>query len=217
DLEKNYQKSIYLDRPFYSPLAKYAGGLSLSKVFYKDSIPNEYLKNISANIKYNFYDVWLGRAFRISDPDEKNITNFITSLRYSVTNYKENLTKQYDPEGLYTDQQFLLGSLSIASSQYKQTKYLFNYGLIEDVNEGKNFSITGGLQWKNQIVRPYAGAEFSLGKFVNENYLGIKLEWGTFFNGNDLEQSVFRIEGMFFSKVFEYRNWKFRQFFNPEL
>lgn len=217
DLEKNHQKSVYIERPFYSPLTKYAGGVTLSKIFFKDSIPDLLSQNVNTNIKYNVYDAWLGRAFRISKPEEKNITNFITSLRYNVINYKESPLQIYDPERLYTDQRLLLGSLSIASSQFKQTKYLFNYDIVEDVNEGKTFSITGGLQWKNQIIRPYFGAEFSVGKFVNENYLGINIEWGTFFNGNNLEQSVFRIEGLFFSKIYEYRNWKFRQFFSPEL
>jgi len=217
DLEKNHQKSVYIDRQFYSPLTKYAGGINLTKVFYKDSIPNLTNENLITNIKYNFYDAWFGRAFRISKPEEKKITNLITSLRYNITNYIETPLPIYDPEQIYTDQKMFLGSIAISSSQFKQTKYLFNYGLIEDVNEGKNFALTGGLQWKNQIIRPYVGAKFSLGKFVNENYYGLNMEWGTFFNGNNLEQSVFKIEGMFFSKVFEYRDWKFRQFFSPEL
>lgn len=217
DFAKNHQKSVYVERPFYSPLAKYAGGITLSKIFYKDSIPDVNNNYEFTNIKYNVYDVWVGRAFRISKPEEKNITNFITSLRYNVINYIENPIPSNDPEGLYTDQRFLLGSLAISSSQYKQTKYLFNYGLIEDVNYGKNFSITGGLQWKNRILRPYIGAEFSIGKFVNDDYFGVNIEWGTFYNGSKAEQSVLSIKGMFFSRIYEYRNWKFRQFFNPEL
>jgi len=217
DLNKNYQKSVYIDRPFYSPLAKYAGGASLNKRFFKDSIPDITDGNLITNIKYNYYDMWFGKATRISKLEEKNITNLITSLRYSVTNYKENPLEKYDPDRLYTDSRTLIGSISLASSRYIQTKYLFNYGIIEDVNEGKNISITGGLQWKNQIIRPYLGAEFAIGKFVNNNYLGIKAEWGTYFNGNNLEQSVFKIEGLFFSKVYEYRDWKFRQFFSPEI
>lgn len=217
DFAKNHQKSVYVERPFYSPLAKYAGGITLSKIFYKDSIPDVNNNYEFTNIKYNVYDVWVGRAFRISKLEEKNITNFITSLRYNVINYIENPIPSNDPEGLYTDQRFLLGSLAISSSQYKQTKYLFNYGLIEDVNYGKNFSITGGLQWKNRILRPYIGAEFSIGKFVNDDYFGVNVEWGTFYNGSKAEQSVLSIKGMFFSRIYEYRNWKFRQFFNPEL
>ena len=217
DFAKNHQKSVYIQRPFYSPLTKYAGGATLSKIFYKDSIPDITNNNQITNIKYNIYDVWFGRAFRISKTNDKNITNLITTLRYNVVNYKENPIPTNDPEGVYSDQQFVLGSVAISSSQYKQTKYLFNYGLIEDVNYGKNFSITGGLQWKNQILRPYLGAEFSLGKFVNDNYLGINVEWGTFFNANKPEQSVLSVKGMFFSRIYEYRNWKFRQFFNPEL
>lgn len=223
DFSKNHQKSVYLDRPFYSPLAKYAGGVTMSKIFYKDSIPDLLNKNQIGNqnqftnIKYNIYDLWFGRAFRISKPEEKNITNLITALRYNVTNYIENPLPSNDPEGLYTDQRFLLGSIAISSSQYRQTKYLFNYGLIEDVNYGKNISITGGLQWKNRIVRPYLGTEFSIGDFVNDHFLGVNIEWGTFFNGNKADQSVFKVKGMFFSKIYEYKDWKFRQFFNPEL
>lgn len=219
DLDDNYQKSVYINRPFYSPLAKLAGGINLTKRFYKDSIPDLTNKNKNTNIKYNSYDFWVGNSIRLFEKEnqDKVITNFVTSLRYNLVDYKETPLPIFDPEGLYTDQEMILGSIGISSLNFVQDKYLFNYGIIEDVSVGKVFSITGGLQWKNGVRRPYIGTKLSMGKYTNAGFFGSDIQWGTFFNGNNLEQSVFRMEGLYFSKLFELGRWKFRQFFNPEI
>lgn len=219
DLDQNYQKSFYIDRPFYSPLTKFAGGVNITKRFYRDSIPDLNNKNQITNFKYNFYDFWLGNSIRLfeRENEDKVITNFITSARYYVTDYKEGPLPINDPNGLYTNQKTILASFGISSLNYVQDKYIFNYGIIEDVSVGKIFSITGGLQWKNGIRRPYVGTKLSMGKYTNIGFLGANFQWGTYFNGNNLEESVFRAEGLYFSKVMELGRWKFRQFFNPEI
>lgn len=217
DFKKNYQKSIYADRPFYSPLTKYAGGINATQTYYKDSIPKQFNKHEYLGIKYNSYDFWIGRSFRINNSNNAEITNFITALRYNVINYSESPSFDFDPYRLYTGHQMILGSIAIASNQYKQTKYLFNYEIIEDIGIGKIFSITGGVQWKNQIQRPYIGTKFALGKYINNHFYGIQAEWGSFFNNYKPEQSVFKIDASYFSKAFSVGNWKIRQFINTQL
>lgn len=217
DFLKNYQKTLYLSRPFYSPQTKYAGGITASQYFLKDSIPDIKKKSIIANFKYNLYDFWFGRAFRISKDDSTEITNLVASLRYNVINYKERPKDDYIPESLYSNHQMVLGSLAISSNQYIQTKYLFNYGIIEDIAVGKTFSITGGYQWRDFTNRPYIGTKFALGKYINNHFYGINTEWGSYFNQSHLEQTVFRTDLLYFSKAFEYKDWKFRQFINAEI
>lgn len=217
DFEKHFQKSIYIDRPFYSPLSKYAGGLAISQTFYRDSLPDMSNNFVYTNLRYNLYDAWVARSFRIKNTNSKEITNFVTAIRYSVTNYKEKPSLIYDPKELYSNQQLFLGSIALTSNQYVKTKFLFNYGIIEDISVGSVFSVTGGFQRKNEKNRPYLGAKFSMGKYINQHFYGFETEWGSFFNEQNLEQTVFRVEGLYFSKAFEIKNWKIRQFINAQV
>ena len=217
DFKKNYQKTLYVNRQFYSPLTKYAGGATITQFYYKDSIPDRLDKFKLIGIKYNLYDVWAGRAFRINKKNPKTITNLVTALTYNVIDYKENPSKEFDPEGLYSSSKIVLGSLAITSNEYKQTRFLFNNGIIEDIAVGKIFSVTGGLQWKNNIQRPYLGAKFALGKYHKEHFYGIITEWGSYFNKSKQEQTVFRADALYFSKAYEYKEWKIRQFVNAQI
>lgn len=220
DLGNNYVKTISLNRNFYSPLTKWAGGFSYNQTFYKDSVPNILKDNFDiSNFKYNYSNIWGGYSVRLYEKYKKQrvITNLITSARFYNVNYKEQPTLLYDPYSFYSDNSTLLFSSSISSFNYVKDQYIFYDNIIEDIAVGKNLGITTGLQWKNNVRRPYLGAQLSFGDYYNTGYFGGSIQWGTFFNGNQLEESVFRFEGMYFSKVFQLGNWKFRQFFNPEI
>ncbi len=217
DYLKNYQKTLYANRPFYTPLTKYAGGITATQNFLRDSIPDANKESIIARFKYNTYDFWIGRAFRMNKNNSTEITNLVASLRYNVINYNEKPNENFVPISLYTNHRMMLGSLSISSNKYVQTKYLFNYGIIEDIAVGKQFSITGGYQWREEKNRPYVGAKFALGNYINEHFYGISTEWGSYFNQEKLEQTVFRTDLLYFSKAFEIKDWKFRQFVNAEI
>ncbi len=219
DLDKNVSKGIYAERNFYSPLAKWAGGISINDTYYKDSIPNLIIEKDKQDIKYTYYDIWAGRSFHLFDKykDVKIRTNLITSIRYYNQNYKQTPQIEFDPEQFYSDQQMVLATIGVSSINYVQDKYIFNYDRIEDVAVGKIISVVGGLHYKNGIRRPYLGSKVSIGKYTRSGYFGGEIQWGTYFNGNNLEQSVIRLEGIYFSRLWEWGNWKFRQFINPEI
>src|SRR5690606_26546323 len=148
--------------------------------------------------------------------NQRIITNLITSVRYYNQNYSEQPTQLYDPYHFYSDNKNLLVSAHISSFNYVKDQYIFYDNIIEDIAVGKTLGITTGLQWKNNLRRPYLGAKLAFGDYFRTGYFGGSIQWGTYFNRRTLEESVFRIEGMYFSKVFQLGNWKFRQFFNPE-
>lgn len=220
DLADNYVKTIAVNRNFYSPLTKWAGGISYNQTFYRDSVPNVLKETFDiSNFKYNYTNIWGGYSMRLYEKykNQRIITNLITSVRFFNVNYSEQPTQLYDPYSFYSDNKTVLASTSISSFNYVKDQYIFYDNIIEDIAVGKNLGITTGIQWKNNIRRPYLGAHLSFGDYFKTGYFGGSIQWGTFFNGKELEQSVFRLEGMYFSKVFQLGNWKFRQFFNPEL
>ena len=220
DLLENYTKQFYVNRSFYSPLARWAGGFTMYQSFVRDSVPN--LENIrrNSNFKSNNFDTWIGHStplyYRYNNV-HKVQTNLITSIRYFSRNYTEHPTAEYDPYNFFSDQQLYLATVGMASVNYVQDKYIFYSDIIEDIAVGKTFMLTVGTQRKNKINRTYVGAQFALGKYTRHGYFGGSVQWGTFINNKDFEEGVFRAEGLYFSKLYQLGKWKFRHFFNPEI
>ncbi|HLW63134.1 MAG TPA: hypothetical protein VKY33_07000 [Flavobacterium sp.] len=220
DLEENYVKQIYANRSFYSPLTRWAGGATVYQSFSRDSVPNlEGIRKLSS-FKFIDVDLWGGHSiplyYRFNNMHRVQ-TNLITSARFFSRNYTESPVNEYDPFNFYSDQQLYLGTIGLASINYVQDKYIFYYDIIEDIAVGKTFMLTGGMQRKNKINRLYLGAKFALGKYTKSGYFGGEVQFGTYFNNRDLEESVFRAEGIYFSELYKLGKWKFRHFFNPEI
>lgn len=218
DLAENYVKTVYAERPFYSPLARWAGGITFNQTFYKDSIPN--LDNVYKleHFKSNYFDVWAGHSFPLFErvKNVRVITNLVTSFRYFSRDYTESPPGEFDPYNYFSDSKLYLATVGLNSINYVQDRFIFNYDRIEDIAVGKIFSVTAGQQRKNKINRLYLGTRFALGRYNPSGYFGGEVQWGTYFNGNNLEESVLRVQGVYFSKVWHWGRWRFRQFFNPE-
>ncbi|UUV20716.1 BamA/TamA family outer membrane protein [Paenimyroides aestuarii] len=220
DLLGNYTKQIYANRRFFTPMTRLAGGFTLLQNASKDSVPNLEGKRLLQSFKSNDLDVWLGHSkplyYRYNNL-HKVQTNLVTSLRFFNRNYTEQPIGEYDPYNFYTDQKLYLATVGLASINFVQDRYIFYYDVIEDIAVGKTFMVTAGMQRKNNINRPYIGAKFSLGKYTSSGYFGGEVQWGSFMNGNHLEEGVLRIEGLYFSKLYQWGKWRFRHFFNPEI
>ncbi len=219
DLEENYIKSWNVERPFYSPYAKWAGGAQFYQRFYRDSLPDANKKYSMQNFKYNIKDFWLGYSLPISKKlgPESEITNLISSVRYFRQKYTDRPTFDYDTLSFYSNQKLYLASIGISSVNYVQDKFLYNYDIIEDVQVGKLFAITGGMQEQNGKRRSYFGAQFALGRYTRYGYLSTNIEWGSYFYGKNPEQSAFKIEVTYFTKLMHMGNWRFRHFVQPQL
>lgn len=220
DVWQNYVKGVVVDRPFYSPYTKWAGGASVSQRFQRDSLPNQTQDKYSfESIKYNTYDYWAGYSIPLfkSYKDKPVITNLRTSLRYVQQNFSKTPNEIYDPLEYYRDQRTYLASVSLSSINYVQDRYIFSYDLIEDVQVGKVFAITGGMKDQYSKRRAYFGAKFSMGGYTRLGYFAGNIEWGSYFFGNKAEQGAFKVEGTYFTKLFMMGNWRFRHFFIPQL
>ncbi len=149
--------------------------------------------------------------------EEARTTNLILSSRFIRTRYYEKPSETYDPFHSYSNEDFYLAGIGISSRKYFQDKYIFNYGVTEDVPLGKVYGLTGGYQVRNHTGRVYAGLRFSYGNYNHWGYMSCNFEYGTFFRASRTEQSVFTAGVNYFTDLFEIGNWKFRQFVKPQL
>lgn len=219
DFDESYLKEIGSERTFFSPLTRYAGGISFQQRFYIDSIPDAGQVNIGRNFKYENQNYWAGYSFPLfeSKKEESRITNLVTTVRYSRTNYLLRPEEVLDPYRFFTNSKLYLASIGINRRKFIEDSYLFNYGIPEYVQTGQSVSVTGGFEEKNFRKRNYFGGRYALGDYFSIGYLGLSAEVGSFFNDSKTEQFTFRVEMNYFTNLFEIGDWKIRQFIQPRL
>ncbi|MDZ7774551.1 MAG: hypothetical protein U5L09_02520 [Bacteroidales bacterium] len=211
----NFIKSFAVDRPFFSPLAKWAAGVDFSQHQQRESI-----QTINAMpFKYNAQDYWAGNAIQIfkGNTTYSRSTNLISAARFMRIRYTEKPPETVDTLRFYTDENFYLASIGISTRLYVNDKYIFKFGITEDVPVGKVIGLTGGYQEKNSFGRFYAGTRFSTGNYYSWGYLSSNIEFGTFLRAEKAEEGVFSAGANYFTNLIEIGQWKFRQFVKPEV
>lgn len=219
DLDDNYGKTISIDRPFYSPFAKWAGGINLNQQFRTDTLTDANLVYARQNFKYNSHDFWAGYAFRLFKENTENsrVTNLIVSGRFLNVAYLESPTVEYDVDDFYSSERFFLSGIGISTRKYVEDKYIFKNGITEDVPIGRIFGITAGYQFKNNNERFYFGGQASFGNYFRWGFLSLNFELGTFFNKSITNQTAFAFQANYFTNLMAIGKWKVRQFIKPQL
>lgn len=219
DFDNYYSKGITIERPFYSPLSKWAAGIALNQNYLKDSIQDIDESYISQNFKYNSHDFWVERAFRIIKADiiTERTTNLIIAARFLNKNYLISPPETLDPINFYDSEKLLLSGIGINTRQFIEDRYIFKNGQTEDVPIGRIYGITGGYQYKNSKWRPYLGAQISFGNYHKWGFLSTNFEIGSFFKQSKTEQTAISFQAHYFTNLLEIGNWKIRQFIKPQL
>ncbi len=215
----NFSRSIDVDRPFFSPLAKWAAGVSFASQTKKDSLKDINSVYVPVNLKFRTQDYWAGKALQLfkGSTEDVLVTNLILAARYLHIRYFEKPSELLDPFHNYSSENFYLATVGISTRRYVQDKYIFKYGVIEDVPVGSVYSLTGGYQVKNNSGRLYLGMRVYFGNYNEWGFLSSNLEYGTFFNASHTEQGVLTAGVNYFTGLFEIGKWKFRQFVKPQM
>ena len=219
DPEQNYGKLLNVERPFFSPFARWGAGVRIDQQYRQSStIDADSLIRID-NIKYNSQDYWGGYATRLfhGDSEKHRTTNLIATARFLNVDYLERPTIAYDSVGFYSDERLYLGGIGISSRTFTQDKYLFRFNQIEDVASGVIYHLTTGFQTKNDRERFYIGARVAVGEYFDFGYLSANVEYGTFYKNWRAEQGALVFNAVYFTNLLESGRWKLRQFIKPEL
>ena len=215
----NFSKSFAVDRPFFSPLAKWAAGVSFASQTKKDSLKDINSIYVPVNLKFRIQDYWAGKALQLfkGNTEDVLVTNLILAARFLHVRYFEKPSELLDPFHNYSSENFYLITAGISSRKYVQDKYIFKYGVIEDVPVGSVYSLTGGYQVKNNAGRLYLSMRVFFGNYNEWGYLSSNFEYGTFFHASHSEQGVLTVGVNYFTGLFEIGKWKFRQFVKPQM
>lgn len=216
---KYFNRSLTIDRPFYSPFAKWAAGVNFTQQFFNDSAHTDNLHLEMLRYKFNSQDYWVGNAIQLfkGNSEYNRTTNFISTIRFLRVHYLEKPIVLFDTQHRFTDENFYLASIGVSTRKYVQDKYIFKFGITEDVPVGKVFNLTGGYQEKSQTGRVYLGARISMGNYYPWGYLSSNFEYGTFIRASSVEEGVFTAGINYFTGLMEIGKWKLRQFVKPQL
>jgi hypothetical protein len=215
---RNYSKGISFERPFFSPLAQWASGVS----FAQQLIPAWVYKNDTTRLnllsKSNYQDYWAAVAVKLfkGGSATARTTKLILSGRVVGLNYLQKPLEQPELLDYYTNELAVLGGVGISSRKYVKQTYIYRFGTTEDVPVGLAYGLVFGYQVKNQ-GRWYWGLRYSWGNFFNLGYIGTSIEYGTFINASYRTDGILKAGVSYFSPLFSISRWKIRQFVKPEL
>lgn len=215
----NSLKSVGVQRNFFSAYTKWAGGVYFESRTERDSLPNAQQEWAMQNYRSDAQDYWAGYSFKIyeGETEEERTTRLVTTGRFFNRNYKEHPSVEFDSIGYYSDEKLYLASIGLTSRKFVQDKFLFNYDIVEDIPIGKVYSLTAGMQDKNWERRLYLGGRYAFGNYYDFGFLSVNVELGSFFYQKRTDQTTLRLEGLYFTDIMDWGEWRFRHFIKPVL
>ncbi len=206
--------SLVFDRPFYSPLAKWAGGAQVSQAWLKYNYfdLNEGAgKSVPLNSIY--FDVWAGKNFKLSKDTSLfgQSTNLVAGGRFYQNIYEQR--PALDVDGGIRNYSAYVGNIGFSIQQYYKDKYIYRFGANEDVPQGLIMQfIYGGIKRELLKIRYYLGAEVARAKHYDFGYLSASFAYGVFFNRQVANDLTVNYKVNYFSNLLRKGNWYFREF-----
>lgn len=213
------QNSIRFFRPFLTPDMKIAGGFEFSRYAYtkwQTLDANGRVLKINDTtvftfpITYNYTDLWLAHAFKLSFLDKENQkrSRLVLSMRYSNYVYTERPYVTKDTNQLYRNHQDILFGMGFSSRRYKRDILIYGLGRTEDVPYGYLASFVAG--WENSQLwrRFYSGIKLAKGEYFNGGYFYGLINAGGYTDGT----SVFSLETNYFSHLHKVGKSQIRHF-----
>lgn len=216
----NEYSGLTISRSFFSPLTKWAGGVDVFKYSILSTLSSadttmDTTKIKSFGLEFWTKDVWFGWAFNLSDTSYKNrTTKLVIATRIYDRNYQDGPPTRFDPLFNNQNQTNYLLTIGITHRGYYKDKYIYKYGVTEDVPTGATLSTTVGYQTRSVYNRYYLSLKSSYGTRFQGGNVSIYFELGTYLTTKGVyEQGVINNGIQGFSNIVKlpYR-MLFRQF-----
>ncbi len=219
DHHGHVNRRLSFDRRFFSPLTKWAGGISISYNSYSDTVGIDPTPSKARQFAVSAQDIWGGSAIQLlkGESEYSRSTNLISTLRALRVRYPIKPLNSDANLFIFDDENFYLGSVGISTQQYLKEKYIFKFGTTEDLPIGKVINITAGYQIKGNRERTYWGARVSFAQYHPWGYLSSQLEYGSYFKSSQSEQGVVAMGINYFTPLKQFGKWRFRQLIKSDI
>jgi hypothetical protein len=204
-----------VERPFFSPLARWAGGIDMGQYLRTDSI----ISPDYSPFRYNSQDLWGGYSIRLFGgiSEYRRSTKLILASRVLRVRYTEKPGPAVDTLNYFSNHNFYLGTIGISARRYVRDQFVFRFGFTEDIPVGQLFNITAGYQQRDPGNRIYLSARFAKSDYYNWGFLGTYIGYSTFYNlSAENEEGMLNAGIDYFTPLIEIGKWRMRQFIKSQ-
>jgi hypothetical protein len=211
--EKTY--GFTLSRKLISATTKYAGGISIKKMFTSVDLNNTLI--VAHPLKYNYQDYWLLRSFLIN---QESVSRIIIGARYIFNNVFDRPFILPDSYYYLQNYRLYMASAALSIQKYYKTNLIYGYGRTEDIPYGGLIRVSLGNEYNefhNYRRRTYLASEIALGK-SNEafGYVYGSAGLGAFLYGTQTEQGIMALSMKYFSNLINAGSIRIRNFVNAD-
>lgn len=214
--EAGEQVALAFNRPYFSPLAKWAGGVygghNWNHFGYSDT-SGSIVNKVPLNSLY--YDVWLGKAFKLGKKKTffNQSTNVIVGSRYYDTKFLARPDFSIDTAKTNRSTWAYVGNVGFSVQQYYKDRYIYRFGSYEDVPEGLIIQAVYGVSKKEYDPEQYyIGAEIARAKKFRIGNLSSTISGGMYYQEKLSNNITAKFRLTYISNLIKKGRWYFREF-----
>lgn len=207
---------LELGKPFLTTYTRFGGEFIYEQLTERIADRRNMADSIyanKANYSVNMTDVWVGYSFLFEH--HKNHPFINIAGRFYNEHYSKRPDVLFEFNYPFHDKMLFLTSASLQRVSYIKTSKLIQFGNIEDVPIGFNFSLTGGWEHTSFFDRPYAGMRANYSKyFQNAGIFSAGINLGGFRYQSAFEDVVTAYKFSYLSPLSKWKGVELRNIFD---
>lgn len=215
-----------VERPFYLPDIRFAGGAEVSYQRLTTFPPwiNSYavIDTFTAErefplIRYSFFqqNYWLAHSFNLNAFD--NRTRLSVGLGFDQQRFDERPAGSATENTAYHHRKQLLGSVAFSKRYYTTEKLVYTYGRTEDIPVGQLAELVVGPELGEYYDRWYTGLSYARGNYLTPlGYVSAAVRGGGFWRNRRMEDGLLQFSLNSYSYLFYVRRTRYRFFFSAD-
>lgn len=198
------------ERQFIRPEIKWAGGVSIGGELREQFLAFPDTTYIF-DVGQEYQEYWLGHSVAIKEEQDARV-NLIFSGLYSYNDFYRRPLATADTNQNFLDRHLIMTSFGITQRAYEKGALIAAFGRTEDIPIGYTAKILIGREINELYDRNYWGAKIEAGYFNRLGYFRPVIEIGGFLRGPKWEQAQVHFETNYFSNLYRFNRFHFRQF-----
>lgn len=165
---------------------------------------------------YLLGDLWIGFNLNTVIKNKTKLKHLIALryFNYHFTKQLVNIPETYVGDIRYLNRQGILASLTLFKQIYFKTKYVYNFGIAEDIPTGHNLKITLGYINQNIAHRPYTGVEYYRYKLTQRgDLLHLFLKTSAYYGQNSIQDWGFFTGISSYLKLISFNQYHLRNYY----
>jgi hypothetical protein len=205
---------VSLDRSFFTPDIKYAGGGSFQ---YSSRIADlDFIDSVLINqpLSFHMQDYWFGRSFSLKRSNKSSFrSGLVTSARVQRIVFFDRPPISDSLLYRFHNRTLVLTGLAWTRQDFFKSRYVYGLGQSEDIPFGSIVQLTGGFENNQFFNRTYLSSRIAQAFLTDRvGFFFSEVSIGSFFNGSAPEQSVLSMETKWFSPLSRLGKFNMRLF-----